>query len=413
MEKQTNNQGQDDKLLAVINQLSDEIEKHTICIRRKIHMHPEISFKEFETSKVVCSELERIGIPYEKSQVAPGIIATIDSGKQGKFVMLRADMDALPIQENTGLEYASKVPNVMHACGHDVHTSNLLAVGEILTKTRDLWSGKVKLVFQPGEENGGGGREMIKHGLMDDVPDACFGMHVDVKTPGVFTIGEGYVTAYSDGVFITIHGKAAHSSKPQLGVDALNIAAAVVLALNTMTGRYLSPMSSSTFNIGIVKGGTAVNVIADNVEIGCMCRNQTKEDREVMLDKIQKITKGIVESMGGTVDIRIRVGYSAVYNNLDLTKFAVQTISANKNKLYEEIYAPEQIPQDFMTTGNCFNLAAEDFGFYSQKAPSCFMKIGVGLGSPNHNPNFKVDEKYIKIFTRTMALLAIKYLNKK
>ena len=168
--------------------LSDQLEEQTLKLRHAIHCNPELSFKEKETSALVQRELTRIGIPYELSPVEPGVVGMIDSGKPGKLLLLRADMDALPIQEATGLPFASQNEGVMHACGHDVHTANLLAVAEILWNTRDAWKGRVKLVFQPGEENGGGGRQMIEQGLMDELPDACFAIHVMPSTPGILSL---------------------------------------------------------------------------------------------------------------------------------------------------------------------------------------------------------------------------------
>ncbi len=249
-----------------IRTLSNEIEQHTLAIRHKIHACPELSFQEFKTSELVCSELERMGIPFEKSSCAPGVIGTIDSGRPGKFLMLRADMDALPIQEKTGLEYASQVPNVMHACGHDVHTANLLAVADILNRTKDQWNGKVKVVFQPAEENGGGGREMIKAGLMDEMPDACFALHIKPGFDGCIMSSKRYLTAYSDAYTLLIRGRAAHSSTPEEGSDAIYIAASIVTGLHGIISRNISPMDRATLNVGTIHGGSAPNIIADEVK---------------------------------------------------------------------------------------------------------------------------------------------------
>lgn len=393
-----------------IIELSNEFEEHTLQMRHTIHCHPELSFHEKETSALVQKELSRIGIPYELSPVEPGVIATIDSGRPGKFLLLRADMDALPIQEATNLPFASQVEGVMHACGHDVHTSNLLAVAEILWNTKDAWNGKVKLVFQPAEENGGGGREMIQHGLMEELPDACFALHVMPTTPGVFTVGSGPLTSWSDGFWITIHGEAAHSSTPEKGVDAINIAAAIITALNTIVTRNLNPLESSTLNIGVIKGGSAPNVIADTVELNGMMRNATREARDIMFKRIEEIVKGTAAMMGGSADIRFRIGYSSVYNNEKLSDFAAGLFTQHEKDLFDGITENGLAPQDWMLTGNQFMLGAEDFGFYAQKAPSCLVWIGTGNTASNHHPNFTVEEPYIKLCTRAMALFAVEYL---
>lgn len=391
-----------------INHISDEIESHYLEIRHDLHVHPELSYQEFRTSEKVQAELKRLHIPFELSPVKPGVIATIDSGKPGKLLMLRADMDALPILENSGVPFTSENKGVMHACGHDVHTTNLLAVCEILSRTKDFWNGRVKAVFQPAEENGGGGREMINNGLMAEKPDACFAMHVDVAAPGIFDVGEGYVSAYSDAAYITVHGKAAHSSKPEKGVDAILITAQIVTALHTIVGRYLSPLAQSTLNVGTIKGGTAINIITDKVELGVMLRNADPESRETMFRKIEELSRDIAQSYNGSIDFRRHNGYSSVYNNPDLTKFFIETMKENQSKLYEGIGTP---PAQNYLTGNRMQLGAEDFGFYSHEAPSCFIRVGVGSPSVAHTPTFKVTESYIKLMTRSMALAAETYLH--
>lgn len=397
----------EEKLRDRAMKLADELENHTIAIRRQIHQHPELSFQEKNTSALVCKELDRIGIPYTRSPIKPGIVATIDSGKLGKYILLRADMDALPIQENTGLNFASEEKNVMHACGHDVHTANLLAVGEILNRTKDAWKGKVELVFQPAEENGGGGKKMVRNGLMDDHPDACFGIHVEDSVKGQMIITKGYSSAYSDGYQITIRGKAAHSSKPEDGVDAIYIAANVIVALHGLISRNVDPLKSSTLNIGLIKGGTAGNIIADEVQMRCMMRNLTKDVRETMIEKIKSTAEGITKALGGTCECIFGEGYAAVYNDEKFSDFVIDTI--NKNAKYICAGINDVNPDKIIATGEP-RLGAEDFGFYAQKAPSCFVWVGTGGGSPKHSSTFQVEEKYIKMATKTMITIALDFL---
>lgn len=396
------------KLVEQIRILSDELEKHTLAIRREIHAHPELSYQEIQTSALVCRELERIGVPYEKSPREPGIIGLIDSGRPGKFLMLRADMDALPVQEATGLPFSSTVPNVMHACGHDVHTANLLAVAEILNRTKDCWSGKVKLVFQPAEENGGGGREMIKAGLMDELPDACFALHITEGMPGQIVLGSHYLTAYSDGCQLTVHGKAAHSAKPEDGVDAIYIAAAIITALHGIVSRNIDPLEHSTLNIGAIHGGLTFNIIADKVEMDCMMRNLTKEARKIMRDRVEKLATGIAEVMGGSCECAFHAGYPAVYNDDAFTSFVEKTLRGNADTIYANLGDGQ--PEEFLLTGDRPLMDAEDFGFYAEKAPSCMIWVGVGSDSPKHSSTFCVDERYIKLCTRSMATVALEYL---
>lgn len=393
--------------LEKIIRLSDAGAEHTIEVRRAIHRHPELAFREKETCRLVRKELEAMGIPYTESPVETGTIAEIDSGKPGKLLLLRADMDALPIQEKTGLPFASEVPNVMHACGHDVHTANLLAVGRVLNSMKEDWRGRVKLVFQPAEERGGGGREMIKNGLFDEAPDACMAMHNDTRIQGTITVGTGSISAFSDGCEIIIHGKSTHSSKPETGVDAVQIAAAVVTALYQITAKNVSPMEPSTLNVGTISGGLAGNIVADEVKILVMMRNATREARSAMFESVERIAKGMAQTMGGTADVNFREGYAAVYNDEKLSEFVEDLIRENAGALYEGI---GEIPENFLRTGNQMQLGAEDFGFYAQKAPSCFIRVASGDFAPAHNECFQVDENWIRLFTRVMCLAAVEYL---
>lgn len=394
-------------------ELVDRLEGHTLENRHAIHCNPELSFKEFETSALVRRELERMGIPYELSPVEPGVIATIDSGRPGKLLMLRADMDALPIQEDTGLPFASRNEGVMHACGHDVHTANLLAVAEVLWNTRDAWDGRVRLVFQPGEENGGGGRQMIEHGLMDELPDACFALHVRPDMPGTIVLGTGPMTAFSDGFWVDIHGEAAHSSTPERGVDAIQIAAATITNLNLITAKNVDPLESSTLNVGVVHGGSAPNIVADSVELVGMIRNATPEARDVMFKRIEEVSTSTAAVMGGTADVRFRIGYAAVINDARLAAFATDVFTGHEGDLFAGLTPDGRAPEGWMLTGDQCSLGAEDFGFYAQKAPSCLIWVGTGGDSPtNHSPHFTVEEPYVKFCTRAMTLFALEYLTR-
>ena len=323
--------------------------------------------------------------------------------------MLRADMDALPVQEKTGLPYASKTPGVMHACGHDVHTSNLLTVAEILNRTKDQWSGKVKLVFQPAEEHGGGGREMIKAGLMEEVPDACFALHVETGKKGMLAVSTGYLTAYSDGYTLTVHGKAAHSSTPEAGTDAIYIAASIVTALHGMMSRNLSPMEHSTLNIGLISGGSAANIIADEVEMSLMMRNLSKEGGTLCAAGSRSWRKGSRRPWAEAATV-ISTGYAAVYNDKEFSGFVADTFRKYEKLLYGN-FSWEQ-PKEWLKTGETPLLGAEDFGFYSQKAPSCMIWVGVCEDASKHSPEFCVDESYMKLCTRAMAMVAAEYLSR-
>lgn len=394
--------------MEILAEISDELEQHTIAVRRQIHQNPELSFQEFETANLVRKELERIGIPYTNSPVKPGIVAEIDSGRPGRLLMLRADMDALPIEETADVPFCSRNKGVMHACGHDVHTANLLAAGEILNRMKEYWNGRVKLVFQPAEEHGGGGRRMIEEGLLEELPDACMALHVTTDPRGQFYVGVGPLTSFSDRCEIVVHGKAAHSSEPQDGVDAVYIAASIIVALNTLVPKSLSPMEHSTLNMGMISGGTALNVITDRVELHGMMRNAESHTRGVMMEKIRTLSEGIACAMGGSCDVRFDEGSASVINDKELAGQVISIMERHADTLYKGY--PISAPYPEIVTGNLLRLASEDFGFYSQKAKTCYIMMGTGEGAPVHNPGFKVDEAYIKLAARSMAAVALEYL---
>lgn len=248
---------------------------------------------------------------------------------------------------------------------------------------------------------------MIRHGLMDEVPDACMGMHTWTQPVGQLEIGYKNVTAYSDGCKITIHGKSTHSSKPETGVDAIQIAAAVVTALYQIPAKNISPFGRSTLNVGKISGGQAPNIVADQAELIVMMRNDTKEARDVMFQSIERITSGIASALGGHADFDFIEGYCSVYNDEILTDFVIKTIQTNRELIYEGF---DTVPETYLHTGDKFSMGAEDFGFFSEKAPSCFIRVATGDFAPAHNELFQVDESYIKLMTRIMCLAAVNYL---
>ena len=249
---------------------------------------------------------------------------------------------------------------------------------------------------------------MIKAGLMEEKPDACFALHVKNGASVLIYLKQKYLSSYSDGYTLTIHGRAAHSSMPEEGVDAIYIASAVVSALHGIASRNLSPMAQATLNVGTIHGGSAPNIIADQAVLGVMMRNVSRESRDVMRHQIETLAKGITESMGGTCDIAFRAGYPAVYNDVEFTKTVEQAFRSNADRLYENM--GDGRPDGWLVTDLDPMLGAEDFGFFAQEAPSCMIFVGTGGDAPMHNPGFQVDERYIKLCTRSMAFVAAEYL---
>jgi amidohydrolase len=383
------------KIKALANQYAAEF----IEVRHHLHAHPELSYQEFETSRFVQQKLESMGIPFE-IKATTGVIGLI-KGKnpQKRIIALRADMDALPIKEENDVIYKSKNDGVMHACGHDVHTSVLLGAARILHETKSDWEGTVKLIFQPGEEkNPGGASLLIKEGVLDNpVPSSIFGLHVHPGLPvGKMSFRAGKVMASADELYITIKGKGGHAASPHLCIDPILIASHLIVSLQQIVSRNNNPHNPSVLSITSIQGGSTTNVIPNEVKLKGTFRAMNEEWRFKAHELIRKQATNLVQSMGGTIDLLIDVGYPSVYNNEALNELA-------KKKAEDFIGAPnveETEPR----------MGAEDFGYYSQEIPGCFFRLGVmnakkGITSGVHTPTFNIDESAIETGMGMMAWL--------
>lgn len=396
-----------------IIELSNVYEEVILKLRHEIHMDPELSFKEYHTAARVQKHLEGMGLQVRSEVAGTGLTADMEGCSPGKTLLLRADMDALPLTEENSLEYCSKNPGVMHACGHDVHTANLVGVAYILNELRPFWKGKVRFVFQPAEESGGGGREMIKAGIMDDIPiDGSMAFHtMPTIRPGMFSLGRTHITSFSDRFRIIVHGKKTHSSQPQNGIDAIEIAAHIIVAVNSLLRSSIDPMERATYSIGKINGGTAPNIVPDLVEIEGMMRNVKKETRAALREKMEKVATGIAESFGGTAEFIFIEGYSSVLNNAELADFVREKIESCSSQWLADIDPELAAEPVHLLEQTLPMLGAEDYGFYTQRVPSCFYRVGTGDAGKAHSSQFMVQEKYIKLCTRAMAAMAIAYLN--
>ena len=322
-------------------------------------------------------------------------------------------MDALPINEETDLEFKSKNEGIMHACGHDVHTSNLLGVARILSELKDEFEGTVKFVVQPAEESGGGGREMVEEGVLENPRvDAAIALHIMPNEEGLIKISDKNITSYSDGFILEVKGLKAHTSRPQEGVDAINIAANIVVGLNSILSKNIDPFEVGTFSIGMIEGGKAANIVADNVILSGMIRTTSHEGRSIIKGKIEEISKGIAKAYGGGCDFEFKEGYPSVYNDVELTSGIRDLFTENYSDLVKDIDPEKAKRKDLINAQGATMLGAEDFGFFAQKVPSCFYVVGTGDFAPSHNSKFFVNEDYIKLCTRTMVLAALNYLKK-
>jgi amidohydrolase len=382
-----------------IKALAKQYASQFIEVRRHLHAHPELSYQEFRTSKYVQEKLTEYNIPFE-IMASTGVIGLIKGKNPGsRIVALRADMDALPIDEQNDVPYKSTNRGVMHACGHDVHTSCLLGAAKILAETNDQWSGTVKLIFQPGEEkNPGGASLLIKEGVLERPrPESIFALHVNPQLEvGNLSFRAGKVMASADEIYITISSKGGHAAAPHLTVDTILIASHLIVALQQVISRNNNPLLPSVLSITSVQGGYTTNVIPSEVKVMGTFRAMDEEWRFKAHDIIRKLSTELVHSMGADIHLHIDVGYPAVYNNEQLNDvakdIAVQYMGAEKVQETE------------------IRLGAEDFGYYSQEIPGCFFRLGTankakGITAGVHTPLFNIDESSIEIGIGMMAIL--------
>ncbi|ADY53214.1 amidohydrolase [Pseudopedobacter saltans DSM 12145] len=391
-------------LIEKIKTLASEIHEDVISKRRHLHANPELSFHEYETSKFVKEQLTALGISF--TEIAnTGVLGIIKGGlPSDKVIALRADMDALPIFETNDVVYKSKNEGVMHACGHDVHTSSLLGTAAILSKLKNEFGGTIKLMFQPAEEVlPGGASIMIKDGALENPkPQAVLGQHVmPLIETGKVGIRPGKYMASSDELYITIKGKGGHGAQPQENIDPVLIMAHTLTALQQIVSRNADPRIPSVLSFGKVIADGATNVIPNEVVIHGTFRTLDEEWRKSAHIKMKKMAESIAEGMGGSCEFKIVNGYPFLVNEEKLT-------ARVKQNLVDYLGAENVIDLDIW-------MAAEDFAYYSQVSDACFYRLGTGnkergITSSVHTPTFDIDENALKISTGLMAYSAIKEL---
>lgn len=382
-----------------IKQLAARYKNDVISIRHHLHAHPELSYQEFETSSFIQSELRKYGIPFQILGNT-GVVGLIEGvNPQKRTIALRADIDALPIQEENNVPYKSTKPGIMHACGHDVHTSCVLGAARILNELKEEWEGTVKLIFQPGEEkNPGGASILIKEGVLENPkPDAIFGMHVHPGLPiGKLSFRGGKVMASADELYFTIKGKGGHAAAPHLTIDPILIASHLIISLQQIISRNNNPIHPSVLSITSFNGGTATNIIPEEVKLMGTFRAMDESWRFKAHELIRRTAQSLVEGMGGKLDLHIDVGYPTVYNH--------EGLNLHARTLAEAFVGQDQVEETELRMG------AEDFGYYSQIIPGCFFRLGVmnlekGITSGVHTPTFNIDENAIETGMGLMAWL--------
>jgi amidohydrolase len=389
-------------VLEKIKLLAAKYKAEFIEVRRTIHANPELSYQEFETSKFIQDKLTSWGIPFTV-MATTGVVGLIKGNNPNeRIVALRADMDALPIIEENDVPYKSKNNGVMHACGHDVHTTCLLGVAKILNETKADWEGTVKLIFQPGEEkNPGGASIMIKEGVLENpTPQKIFAMHVhNILQVGQFSFRGGMVMASTDEIYITIKGNGGHAAAPHLTADTILIASQLVVSLQQIVSRNNSPFNPTVLSITSIQGGNTTNVIPSEVKLMGTFRAMSEEWRYKAHELIKTQTEMLVKAMGAEAEVRIDIGYPFVKND--------EALSDSARLLAEEFAGKENVSETELRMG------AEDFAYYSHLIPACFFRLGVGniekgIKIGVHTPTFNVDENAIEHGMGMMAWLAVK-----
>ena len=388
-----------------IKSLAQAYKQEVIDLRRHLHSHPELSFKEFETAAFVAEKLKEIGITEIESKATTGWSALIrGKNPEKKVVALRADMDALPIIEANEVPYKSQNPGVMHACGHDAHTASLLGAAKILNEVRDQFEGTIKLIFQPGEEIiPGGASLMIKDKVLENPrPNSILGQHVMPMIPaGKVGFRSGLYMASTDELYLTIKGKGGHGAMPETFIDPVLISAHLLVALQQIVSRVANPKIPSVLSFGRVEALGATNIIPNEVKIQGTFRTLDEAWRAKAHEKMRQIAEGIVEGMGGKLDFEIRKGYPFLKNEPALTARSVEAARAylgSENVLDLDIW-----------------MAAEDFAFFSQEVDGCFYRLGTrnearGITSGVHTSTFDIEEEALEIGAGLMAWLAVSEL---
>jgi amidohydrolase len=387
-----------------IQELAKNIFNDVVANRRHLHSHPELSFHEVETSAFVAGKLDELGIEYIK-MADTGLVGLIKGDKPStNVVALRADMDALPITEANDVPYKSQNTGIMHACGHDVHTSSLLGVAKILTSLKSEFAGTVKLIFQPAEEKlPGGASIMIKEGVLENPkPQAVIGQHVmPLIDAGKVGFRSGQYMASTDELYVTVTGKGGHAAQPQQNVDPVIITAHILTALQQIVSRFSDPKTSCVLSFGKVTANGATNVIPNEVKLEGTFRALDETWRAEAHEKMTKMAKGIAESMGATCDFNIVKGYPFLTNEPKLTA------------------AARGFAEDYLGKENVLDLdiwmAGEDFAYYTQVADACFYRLGTrnesrGITSSVHTPTFDIEETALETSVGLMSYIALKQL---
>jgi len=382
------------------------IEPEIVRTRRALHQHPELAYHEVETSKLVADRLESLGIEVRRNVGKTGVLGVLGGGRPGRVVALRADMDGLPVQENSDVVFRSKVDGVMHACGHDTHVAMLLGAARLLSNHRKELYGTVKFLFQPAEEHGGrgGAMPMIEDGAMKDTKvDFVFGLHIEsTRRSGEFGVREGAIAAAPDTFKVKIVGRGGHGSAPHETVDPIYVAAHVILALQGVSARMIDPVRPFVISVGAVHSGTKENIIPDVATLDGTIRTLDEATRKLAKKRVEEVAKGVCRTFGASAEVGFeKDAYPVTVNDPETTERAVAVLKKIPGTRVRRVEAI---------------LGGEDFSRFLQKAPGTFYFLGTrnpekGCVYPNHSSRFKVDEDVLKLGAASLAMLAFEFGN--
>lgn len=391
-------------LLDEIKKRATEIQEELVRIRREVHQHPELGFEEHRTSGLVADVLASLGLRVKTGIGKTGVIGLLGEG-DSKVIALRADMDALPIQEKATHAYKSRIDGKMHACGHDANIAMVLGAAMVLASLRHSLQGRVNFLFQPCEEEGpGGARAMIEAGALEDpAVDAIVGIHTFPLLPsGVIGTRPGAMLAATDTIRITILGEGGHGASPHLSRDAIVAAASAILSLQTIISRRVDPLDPAVISIGSIQGGSRPNIIADEVRMTGTVRTLNEDLRKKMPGLIEEALRGVADSHGVRYKLEYEQGYPVLMNDASMARFCLDAAS--------EVLGPERVIALERPT-----MGGEDFAYYLEKVPGCFLRMGIrneekGIIYPLHHPQFDIDESVLSIGATVLAYIGARFL---
>jgi amidohydrolase len=382
-----------------INEMKDWL----VDIRRTIHRHPELGFEEVETSRLVSEWLQKFGLDVKRGMAKTGVVGLLKGSKPGKTVAIRADMDALPMDEANRVPYASQIKGKMHACGHDAHVTILLGAAKFFSSIQDQVKGNIKWIFQPAEEGGGGGRIMVEEGVLENPKvDAIFGAHVfPFLSVGKVGIYEREGLAAADRFVIKIIGKGGHAASPHVSKDPILAAGHLITQIHSIVSRNVNPLESGVITIGKVSGGTASNIIPDEVELIGTVRSLTPQVREELKSRIDQVTQGVARSFSMDCRFDFEYGYPVLINNPEMSKLVGLACSKGIGKENVEVVKP--------------SMGGEDFAYYLEKVPGAFFRLGCrneekGLIHPYHSSLFDIDEEVLPFGVEMFIRIIDQYL---